>query len=173
MFAAHGVNPVGRDDVARERIADRLAAWRVDARRQRIVDRDQVAVAIAVVAEVADARRRSRHGVHRRDAAALLDAGVIGEEEGSIVSVVEAGNHHRAAERATELVPIERRHRVLRQRRRRAPLFCARKSCARRTRRCAGTRRRCRAASWCRTWWRPTPRRRRARTRRRTRPTTP
>ena len=46
------VNPILRDDVARERIADD-APVRVEARRERIVDHDQVAVAIAVVAEVA------------------------------------------------------------------------------------------------------------------------
>ena len=62
------------------------------------------------------ARRRGRHGIDRRDAAALLDAGVIGEEERAIVPVVHAGNDQRAAERAAELVAIERRHRILEER---------------------------------------------------------
>src|SRR3989337_4479742 len=100
------MNAIRRNDVVRKRIADD-ASLGVEPRRQRIVDRNQIAVAIAVGAEIADARRLGRHGIDGRDAATLADAGVISKEERSAVAIVESGDDQRAAECPAELMPIE------------------------------------------------------------------
>ncbi len=113
---ADGENAVRGNDVVGKLIAHDSSRRRVDTGGERIVNRDQVAVAIAIVAEVAGAGGRRRHGIHRRHAARLLDAGVIGEEERAAVAVVQAGDHHRAADRGAELMPVERRHRILHER---------------------------------------------------------
>ena len=170
---ADGENAVLRNDVVGKLIAHDPPRRRVDTGGERIVNRDQVAVAIAIVAEVAGARGRRRNGIHRRHAARLPDAGVVGEEERAAVAVVEARDHHRAADRAAELMPIERRHRILDQRPVRSRPPCGRKSCARRRRRCAGTRSPCREAGWCPTWSTRRRRPRRVRTRRRRLPRAP
>ena len=54
QVARDGIHPLGRNPVARERIADELPRTRgIRSRRQRIVDDDQVAVAIGCLREVA------------------------------------------------------------------------------------------------------------------------
>ena len=113
--------PADREDaVLRNDVVGKLIAHgpslRVDTGGERIVNRDQVAVAIAIVAEIADTGGCRRHGIHRRHATLLLDSRVIGEEERAAVAVVEARDHQRAANRAAELMPVERRHRILDER---------------------------------------------------------
>ncbi len=121
---ADRVNAILRNDVAREQVAQELRVGRahrcagievrIQARRERIVDLDQRARRrVAEVAEVADARPRRRHGVDERQAAGLLQARIVGEEERAVGAVVEAGNDQRTADGAAELVPIERRLRQL------------------------------------------------------------
>ena len=108
--AADRVDPVRGDDVVGKRIAHDASRC-VEAGGQRIVDGNQVAAPVPVVAEIPEARRGGGNGVDRRDAAPLLDPGVVGEEERAAVAVIESRNHESAAEGAAELVPIERRHR--------------------------------------------------------------
>jgi hypothetical protein len=119
---ADGVLPVRGDDVARERIAQELrirrahrcvrVEIRVRSRRQRIVDEDQVAVRLAEVAEVAAPRALGGHRVDEHLAARLLQPGVVGEEEGPVVAVVQPGDDERPAGRGAELMTIERRLRI-------------------------------------------------------------
>ena len=59
---------------------------------------------------------RRRHGVDDRDAARLLHARRSRRRRTCGCARRTARNHQRAAERAAELVPIERRHRILDQR---------------------------------------------------------
>ncbi len=104
------VDAVLRNDVARERIAkEPTGSGGVRPRRQRIVDDDERAGRrVAEVAEVAVALRRGRHGVDERQAARLLPAGVVGEEEGAVRPLV-ARQVQRPADGAAELVLAEGR----------------------------------------------------------------
>ena len=124
-FTPHLVHAALRNHVAGIGIAQELRVGRahgpgriecrVEPGRERIVDGDQVAAGVTEVAEVADAGARGRHGVDEDLPARLLQAGVVGEEERAVVAVVEPGNHQRSADGGAELMPIERRLRILGQ----------------------------------------------------------
>ena len=57
---------------------------------------------------------RGRHGVDERQAALLLDARVVREEERAAAAVVDARDDQRSAHRAAELMPAQRRFRRFR-----------------------------------------------------------
>ena len=116
---------LGRNDVVGIGIAQELRVRRADRpgrierrigpRGQRIVNGDQVAVGVPEVAEIAGARHRRRHRIDEHLTALFVQPRVVGEEERAVVTVVQPGKHQRTADRAAELMTIQRRLRILHQ----------------------------------------------------------
>ena len=80
-----GVDPVRGDHVAREGIAEERAGdCRVGPRRERVVDRDELARAGAGLGEVADALAQGGHGHDQVVRAEVLRALHVHEEEGPV-----------------------------------------------------------------------------------------
>ena len=122
---------------------------RVQPRRERVVNRNQVAAGAPEVAEVAGAGLRRRHGVDEHLAAGFLETGIVSEEERAVVAVVHARDDDGAAGRAAELMPVQRRLRIDLQPATRQRRPCARRNSGHRRRRRAGTRTRCRGGRYC------------------------
>ena len=106
------VEAVRGDDVAGEGVAQELRVrpahgparveGRVEARRQGVVDGDQVPAQVPVVAEVAAPRLFGGHRVDEGQPAALLEPGVVDEEERLVL-------HHGPGEGEPILMAVERR----------------------------------------------------------------
>ena len=98
----HGVDAIGGDDVAGERVAHPDAVH--VAPRGGVVDRDEPPGGIDELAEVAAPHGLRRHGAEERVGRSLAVALVVDHEEGLVLAVVDAGDLHGAVELDTVLV---------------------------------------------------------------------
>src|SRR5262249_53132461 len=97
--------PVRRNDVAGERIANEARATGIRPRGRRVIDQKLLVLAVDEVGEVPlEHFRRGHAGDVARAAGTIAEAFIRGEEEGAIAAVIQLWNPHRPAERAAEIV---------------------------------------------------------------------
>ena len=96
------IDATGRDPIVRERIPDPLTV--LQPARCRVVDRDQTALSVAQIAEVAAELRRVGHGVGGRVRRRFLVSLIAEHEERLVPAVVQAWNLHRAIDLETVLI---------------------------------------------------------------------